>query len=196
MELDSLQEKPKKTIENDLFGRPIRSGKKQKNGKAEGNKNERAAADWTGKWTGVKFIRTPSSGGRRLTNNSTFCGDIVCEDEDFDFVFSLETKHLERLSLREQLVKNSVVYTIWEQALADAKRARKLPMLLLRKIGMGKNSFVLFVSKEVAQYLLLEGVPIACTGKGKYELYGFKCTDVLDVSYEKYRLFLKKLNYI
>ena len=90
-----------RTIETDIFGYQV--AENPINSKKKGDTNERAAASWLHKWTRELFIRTPSSGGRRLENASNFCGDVVCENEDFNFPFVVETKHRKDITFSKVL---------------------------------------------------------------------------------------------
>jgi len=131
----------KKRLEHDIFGTKPRD---TINSKKKGDTNERVAAKWLKKWTGEGFIRTPSSGGRRLQNASNFCGDVVCENEDFDFMFTVETKHYKNLPMPTLLRNNSQVFTIWNQAVRDSIRSGKEPMLMLRENGMPEGEFMIY----------------------------------------------------
>lgn len=116
------------------------------NSKQKGNANERECAKWLTKWVGKKFSRVPQSGGARWENSPFMCGDIVCEDIEYDFPFTIETKHLKTIPTKGKLRSNSRVFTIWKQAKADAERADKKPMLILRKDGMPKQSYIVFIN--------------------------------------------------
>ncbi len=138
-------------IEHDALGKK----KACINSKIKGNKNELAAAKFMTKWTGVKFARTPGSGGLRWVNSAAVCGDITCEDQDYKFPFTIEAKAYKKVGLTLNR-KNSKIFTFWEQAKADAKRAKKLPMLLVRINGMPKDEFVVYVKCGDKSYLELE----------------------------------------
>jgi len=131
--------KRKRSIETDIFGLPI--GEERINSKLKGDTNERQACKWLYLWTGQRFVRTPSSGGRRLENASNFCGDVVCENEDFNFLFAVETKHLKSIPVGEKLRDNSKIFTIWQQGQRDAIRAKRKCMLMLRSNGMPKGKY-------------------------------------------------------
>jgi Holliday junction resolvase len=137
------------SIQDDLFGAP----EKRINSKVKGNDNERRAAKLLKKWTGFEFIRTPASGGFRLKDAPNFCGDLVCADSSVSFPFSIETKHIKALTVKPKLTKNSGVYKHWEQAYEDARRADKHPFLMVRKDGMPKGEYYVFVSEYVAGVL-------------------------------------------
>lgn len=135
-----------RSVGDDIFGSRTQSI----NQKRKGNTNERVAAKWLEKWTGKKFARVPSSGGLRWANNSSVCGDVVCEDETFDFPFAVETKALKTFALREIMSGRNMIKTLWKQAQRDALRAGKEPLLMLRKNGMPAGEYVVFMSARAA----------------------------------------------
>ena len=174
-------------IEYDLFGGSPRA--KGINSKKKGDRNETLLCKtFLKSWTGQKFIRVPSSGGRRLEKNSTFCGDVVVENEDFNFIFAVETKHLKSLGLPANrtttiLRKNSKVLKIWGQAQRDAVRAGKYPLLALRENGWAKGRYLIFLDVQIDV-----DVPISYKGyipadsiKGIEEviLYGYESSEIL-----------------
>lgn len=137
-------------IEHDIFGTVPRS--KTINSKKKGDRNENdLCKTFLLEWTKQRFIRVPSSGGRRLQNNSTFCGDVVCENEDYDFLFAVETKHLKTLGLPNNgvLRSNSVIFKIWQQGKRDAIRANKYPLLALRRNGFPKGQYLIVVDRPL-----------------------------------------------
>lgn len=160
------------------------------NSKAKGDNNERAVCKWLHKWTGSKFARVPSSGGLRWANAAKTCGDVICEDDDFYFPFSVETKHYKNLTVKEQLRSNSLVYRFWKQAVTDSLRsATKMhPLLLLRKNGMKAGEYYFGVSDELA-----EGItsPLIAYGGGiklfmssdilEYDEYSYICKIILKI---------------
>ena len=171
------RKRKQRTIETDIFGLPV-GGSIKINSKKKGDNNERVASYWLEKWTGVPFSRTPSSGGLRFKNASIVCGDVVCQDEDFDFLFVVETKHLKGLTITKNLRSNSGVYKIWEQCSRDATRAGKESMLLLRRNGMKKGEYYVFFDNKVQQHLLDIDV-ISYGKKGDQELFGYLSSDIL-----------------
>lgn len=127
-----------KRLLHDVFDIPERS--KTINQKVKGNKNELEAAKWLERWTGRKFTRTPSSGGLRWKNAAKVVGDVVCEDDSFDFPFVVETKHLAELNYR---INSSPAFKGWRQVLKDCERigGGKMPLMMLRSNGMEKGSY-------------------------------------------------------
>lgn len=170
-----------RTIETDFLGLEV-SGTGKINSKLKGNKNELECAKMLEEWTGVRFARVPSSGGLRWANTANACGDLICEDQDFDFPFAVETKHLKSLTITATLRKNSQILSIYQQAIRDAIRASKCPMMCLRSNGMKKRSFIIFVPF----YLHDHGVVPLCTGEGP--IYGYDSDDLLkNVNFEQLR---------
>lgn len=141
-----------RTFESDLFGHKI-GGTSGINSKQKGSNNEREAAVFLEKWTGEKFTRVPSSGGLRWKNSPRVCGDVICENDSFDFKFSVETKHLKDLAVLPVLMPKSKVCTIWKQCKKDSLRASKIPLMLLRKNGMPKGTFYVFLPSYLCKDL-------------------------------------------
>ena len=148
--LEDCMELEQRTIEHDLFGKPRR--KKTINQKKKGNANELVACKVMEEWVGEPFARVPSSGGLRWKEFEGVCGDIVCENKKVKFPFSVETKHLQQVTVAYKLRENSLIYGKWKQAVRDAIRAKKEPMLLIRSNGMDKGRFYLFVDEKFSVY--------------------------------------------
>ncbi len=136
-----------RTISDDILGTPVK--RLTINSKQKGNRNEVVAAKWLEKWTGQEFARTPSSGGLRWGQDASFaCGDVVCKNQGFDFIFAIETKALKSIPVKAYLGKRSKIYTIFKQALVDADRAGKLPMVIIRENGMPAGKFYCFLNSD------------------------------------------------
>lgn len=162
-----------RSIETDIFGLPIQEG--GINSKAKGDKNELVTAVFLLRWTGEKFARVPRSGGLRWKNSKRVCGDLVCENDDFEFAFSIETKHLKKLSLRGRFGARSAVITIWEQCLYDAERSGRAPMLLLRENGMPKGQYVVYVDAQLAAKAISPLHYVAtCHSRCRYDIVGIE----------------------
>lgn len=180
----------KRTIVTDIFGMPTEPSINQK---LKGNKNELVAAKFLTKWTGVEFVRTPSSGGRRLRNAKNFCGDVVCCDDDYDFPMAVETKHLKQVYITETLRTNSEIYKIWKQAERDGRRAGKHPMLMLRQNGMKAGTFYCFVSRPVSLFFTERGARVISNGDG---IVGFHSDTLSTFPFdEKLRIKLRSLTF-
>lgn len=141
---------PERLIEHDLFGTNPR--KKGINSKKKGNANELECAKFLKEWTGLEFNRVPQSGGLRWKNSEGVTGDLVCEDRSFPF--SVETKHYKDIKFDEKLKGTSFVFKVWDKALRDAERATKHPLVILRKNGMAKGEYMVYIhSQLVAKYV-------------------------------------------
>lgn len=144
-----------RNIVHDLFGRKPAPNKI--NSRRKGAENERNAAKMLEVWTGEPFARVPSSGGLRWKSANNAIGDLVCTNDQFEFGFSIETKHLKSALLHGKLKSNSIVYRIWEQSYQDCLRANpigsKQPMLMVKTNGMAKTEYVVFVHKSIGQWL-------------------------------------------
>lgn len=177
-----------RNIETDLFGLKIIEG--GINSKAKGDANEVEACKFMKKWTKEDFSRVPRSGGMRWKNNSSVCGDIVCQNEDFKFIFSVETKHLKKILLTGQMsADRSAVLTIWEQCKEDAIRANKHPLLLLRINGMAKGSYIVYFEEKHYINLLNNGfddLPLAAFWPlpTSQAIVGITSEDLLTIPYE------------
>ena len=109
----------------------------------KGNRNEVILAKLLSDWTGVKFQRTPRSGGIHALAEFC-CGDVMCVSREFIFPFSVETKHYKVIGSPNGGMffrKNSKMLKFWKQAQADADRSKKKPMLLARQNGMPKGEY-------------------------------------------------------
>lgn len=128
------------------------------NGKKKGSKNERELCKWFQTWTGYEFARVPASGGLRwkgLANSTT--GDIICTDDRHNrrFQFSVEAKSYKDINFEHLILgnKKNQVLVFWKQAIDDAKRSNKEPILFMRYNGMAKNTY--FVVITLTLYNLL-----------------------------------------
>lgn len=122
------------------------------NSKNKGSRFERAVAKWFEDWTGYKFSRTPGSGGWAKSKDSF--GDIVCTDEKHSrrFPFSIECKNYRDINFEHILLgaKSCKVKYFWDQALHDASRCNKIPLLIMKYNGMPKGEGFLITTQEVA----------------------------------------------
>ena len=173
-----------RTVVTDVFGltysvNPI-------NSKAKGDTNERQLCKWLNTYLGVPFIRTPSSGGRRLMNASNFCGDVVCEDENFNFPFAVETKHYKKFSFTQILRANSGIYKVYFQAKDDAIRANRGIFIALRNNGMPKNTWIMYFTFIIPNLdIISEGSP-----EEGVQIYGYHSNDILTINFD----IIKNLN--
>lgn len=103
---------------------------------------ERTIAKELGIWWGCVFRRTPSSGawGKQGQSRNSyghdaaadFHGDIVAPPEA-KFPFSVECKCYKEVDLYLALYGAPIIPDWWEQCLADAQRATKWPMLIMKE---------------------------------------------------------------
>lgn len=122
------------------------------NQKKKGNKGERMVAKFFQDWTGYEFQRVPQSGGLRWGNAQNIAGDIICADQKHNrfFTFCVESKFYADLDW-DKVFRNKVshIMKFWEQAVSDAQRADKHPILFMRKNGMDAGMFYVIISYKV-----------------------------------------------
>jgi len=112
------------------------------NARSKGRRGEMMAVDFMKEWTGMDFRRTPGSGGLRGHVADYTEGDIVCVKKNYIFPICLEVKFYEDLNFNHLLYDvNSKIRDFWRQTLDSARRAEKVPMLLMRYNGLPKNFF-------------------------------------------------------
>lgn len=128
-------------------------GKGAINSKRKGGANELVLAKAFSKWTGVKFMRTPSSGAIHVAH-SAFAGDIVCADPNFYFPITVETKVRKRGILPDSetaahgfilLRKNTAILKFWKQVANDAERVGTIPLLFVREDFQKAGTWVVFM---------------------------------------------------
>lgn len=187
-----------RTIETDIFGVVVQD---TINSKKKGDNNERVAAKFMTKWCGEKFTRVPQSGGLRWKQASIVCGDIVCENEEFYFPFSVETKHYKSFSIppfdNSVLGKRTKLGTFWEQTERDAKRANRIPITLARCNGMESGSYIVLLPlKLIREYYQQEKREIDFgfnIGKveGLQDFIAIQSKDFLKINYENFVTYIK-----
>jgi hypothetical protein len=142
-------------IDTTLFG--IVHRPKKINSKIKGNSNELVVSKLISDWTGHEFTRVPMSGGLRWGSRVDICGDIINVDRNFDFQFSVETKAIKNLGLKDgwdvELRKNSKIYGYWEQCKRDAEAAKKIPFLIIRHNGMKRGAYFIFLDLTLGQMM-------------------------------------------
>ena len=125
------------------------------NSKNKGSRFERTITKWFEEWTGYKFSRTPGSGGWAKSKDAF--GDLVCTDEKHGrrFPFSIECKNYKDIKFEHLLLGNKAckIKSFWDQAVHDAIRCNKIPMLIMKYNGMAKNEGFMVVSSVVADLL-------------------------------------------
>lgn len=121
------------------------------NSRAKGSKAERMLAAQLGDWTGVKFARTPSSGGLHWGQSFT-SGDIVCTTEGHYFPFSIECKNYKEINVTELICnrrtkQDQTIIKFFKQCIRDSKESKKLPLLFMRYSGLPKETWLVVFPK-------------------------------------------------
>lgn len=129
----------------------------RKNSRNKGSRFERTIAKAWETWTGYKFSRTPGSGGWAKAKDAM--GDLVCTDEKHfrRFPFSIECKNYQEIKFEHILLglKSCKIISFWEQATKDAKRAGKIPILIMRYNSMPKGeAFFIVEAGEIDSFLM------------------------------------------
>ena len=129
----------------------------RKNSRNKGSRFERTIAKAWESWTGYKFSRTPGSGGWAKAKDAM--GDLVCTDEKHSrrFPFSIECKNYQDIKFEHILLglKSCKIISFWEQATKDAKRAGKIPILIMRYNSMPKSeAFFIVEAGEIDSFLM------------------------------------------
>ncbi len=123
------------------------------NSKAKGSKNERDVCKWWKSWTGYDFSRVPSSGGLRWSRTADTTGDVICSDKKhyIRFSFSIEAKSYKDINFEHLLLDNKKIKILefWEQALSDASRGGKVPILMMRYNGMKKGEYFFVIEPKM-----------------------------------------------
>lgn len=112
------------------------------NRRSKGRRGEMMAVQFMKDWTGMDFRRTPGSGGLRGHVSDYTEGDIVCVKKNYIFPLCIEVKFYEELNFNHLLYDvNSKIKDFWRQTMESAKRAEKVPILLMRYNGLPSNFF-------------------------------------------------------
>lgn len=118
------------------------------NSRNKGSRGEKLAIQCLTKWSGLKFVRVPLSGGLRWKNTTNTCGDIIADEPNYILPISIEAKFVKEINF-EHLVyhrgtkarKTAKIKEFWKQCTSDAKRGKKIPFLMMRYNGMPKDVF-------------------------------------------------------
>jgi len=106
------------------------------NSRSKGRRGEAKACDFFHEWSGMKFVRVPASGGLRWKNTTNTTGDIIADEPNYVFPFSVEVKNMAEINFQHLIYDvKSDIKKFWSQALSDAKRGKKVPILLMRQNG-------------------------------------------------------------
>lgn len=128
------------------------------NGKNKGNRNERQLAKALKEWSGYEFTKVPMSGGLRWKRTADTSGDIILSDNNHPgpFPFSIETKFHQEIKFEHLLLnnKNTDIIKFWEQAMGDANRANKIPIVFMRYNSMPASTWFVVVSFKFYKQVL------------------------------------------
>lgn len=131
------------------------------NSKRKGNKFERVISKWLSEWSGFKFERNRLGSGSWHSNRDAGA-DITCTDPRHAHRcrLSIECKSYRDIRFEHTLLgtKGSEIEKFWNQAVTDAKRTGKVPMLIMRYNSMPKEEFFLVVDSDLADGFLTEGM--------------------------------------
>lgn len=132
------------------------------NSRRKGANNERDIAKLFEQWTNKKFAKTPASGGLQWKSANSK-GDIVCTTEGHYFPFCIEAKNHKEINFSHLLIPMRVtkkspnpickIMEFWKQCTRDAKKARKIPMLLMRYNGMPSDFHFLVTTQTFAKLM-------------------------------------------
>jgi len=175
-------------IANDIFGGIDCS--RSINSKRKGDDSEREVAAFLSRWVCEKFARVPSSGGlaKNWGGNRNFVGDVVPVNENSVFPFSIESKFYKEVKFGD-LGRRNKIYSFWRQACRDAELAKKFPMLIVRKNGMPKGEFVLYVDRCMDEGLKIAHVSAGFDTETHKNVWGYNTTTLIDKS--SYKRFLE-----
>jgi len=182
-------------LAEDLFGL---KGSQSINSKRKGDKNELNLAKLLAEWTGKTFHRVPKSGGLRWKDNANVVGDLCCEDNSFDFAFSVETKHVASLGLNGPILrKNAKIFTYFAQCERDASRLGrgKLPILIIRENGMPKNEYWVFLRVGSTMFNTFKNKLVVNYVSKDTDLIGFKLSQLMKYPYAQFITFYHEQSY-
>lgn len=123
------------------------------NSKSKGNRFEREICKFFQEWSGYEFSRVPASGGLRWKKADNIASDVICTDPKHGrrFPVNVECKSYEELKFEHILLGNKTckILNFWDQAVGDANRAKKIPVLIMKYNNMPKGEYFFMVSKEL-----------------------------------------------
>jgi uncharacterized protein YdhG (YjbR/CyaY superfamily) len=82
---------------------------------------------------------------------------------------------------------NSAVFTIWKQAVVDAKRAKKYPMAMLRENGMPSKTWIVWFGFAITEFPI-QPVSHGIKGNGadRVRIYGYDSQQLFRICYEDF----------
>lgn len=125
------------------------------NSRRKGRRGESRACMVLTEWTGRKFANTPASGGLNW-KKANVSGDVVCTKEGHYFPFCVEVKNTKKIDFSHLLVPgilNIDIIDWWHQCARDAKKVKKVPLLMIRYNGLPKDFFFVIVTQEFAKLI-------------------------------------------
>ena len=171
------------------------------NSKNKGNRFERTIAKFSQDWTGYKFSRTPGSGGWAKAKDSF--GDLVCTDEKLSrrFPFSIECKSYQDIRFEHLLLgnKSCKILSFWEQATYDAKRANKIPILIMKYNNMPKEEAFFLIESNISNIIfetqeqLLKKPNMVLNINKDIHLSVYMLSDIKNLSYQGIYKLAKKV---
>jgi hypothetical protein len=131
------------------------------NAKKKGNRGERQARDFWKGWTGLEFERVPQSGGLRWKKADNISGDLTCTEPNYIFPYSIEVKFPKEIKFEHLLysVKSDII-KYWAQAVEDAVRSVKIPLLMMRYNGLPKGMFFIVMYGDYGRFMIDHGLRI------------------------------------
>lgn len=156
------------------------------NSKRKGSKFELKVSKWFTQWTGYTFNRTPQSGAWH--SNKDAASDITCVDEKHAHrcKISVECKSYKDIRFEHLLLSNQrkkcKILDFWNQALEDARRSKRVPILCMRYNSMPAEEFFFVVDDRLANCFQTckTRMEVECQG---FRLHIFMATEVIDTSY-------------
>lgn len=122
--------------------------------KRKGNRFELKVSKWFTRWSGFKFERVPMSGAWHSNRDAT--SDITCVDPKHQYkcILSVECKSYKDIKFEHVLLGNKScdILKFWDQAIKDASRSHKIPILCMRYNSMPREEFFFVIS---ASHLVL-----------------------------------------
>lgn len=178
------------------------------NSRNKGGRNERDICKWWKDWTGKDFSRVPSSGGLRWKRTADTTGDVICSDNKhfLKFPFSIECKAYAKLDFSHIIKgKNSAkgdkpkIIMFWEQAVSDAIRGDKIPILFMRENGQKKGTYIVAMPFMLASNIISQiyedygVIPTHFEIKdGEHQITIMNSDYLKSVSYKKVLRYIKK----
>lgn len=111
-------------------------------------------------------MKSSSQSGMPGYNHDPHKGDILCDTEGHYFPFTVEVKNYKEINFCQLLqsnIKDPLILEFWAQCSGDAKRCKKIPMLLMRFDRLPRDFFFVVVTQEFAKMIHVE---LAIANKG------------------------------